>query len=108
LLAFRFILFKRSLTRSIFIFKRQNDCQSFLDFGLYVTFFSQLVAEPIVRAKELLAQCEQPKRFTRDQFGWGFWLITLGLIQKLVLADRMLSSTTDTVFSFKDESIYIY
>jgi alginate O-acetyltransferase complex protein AlgI len=89
-------------------FKKAQRCQSFLDFALYVTFFPQLVAGPIVRAKDFLPQCEEPKRATRDQFGWGLYFITLGLFQKVVLADGMLSSATDTVFSFKDDSIYIF
>ncbi|MEK9628010.1 MAG: MBOAT family O-acyltransferase [Nitrospinota bacterium] len=87
-------------------FKKAERCQSFLDFALYVTFFPQLVAGPIVRATDFLPQCEEPKRATRDQFGWGLYFITLGLFQKVVLADGMLSSASDTVFNFKDGSIY--
>ena len=89
-------------------FKKAQRCKSFLDFALYVTFFPQLVAGPIVRAKDFLPQCEEPKRATHDQFGWGLYFITLGLFQKVVLADGMLSSATGTVFSFKGESIYIF
>jgi alginate O-acetyltransferase complex protein AlgI len=89
-------------------FKKAQRWKSFLDFALYVTFFPQLVAGPIVRAKDFLPQCEEPKRATHDQFGWGLYFITLGLFQKVVLADGMLSSATDTVFSFKGESIYIF
>ena len=89
-------------------FKKAHRCKSFLDFALYVTFFPQLVAGPIVRAKDFLPQCEEPKRATRDQFGWGLYFITLGLFQKVVLADGMLSSATDTVFGFKGDSIYIF
>ena len=89
-------------------FKKAQRCNSFLDFALYVTFFPQLVAGPIVRAKDFLPQCEEPKRATRDQFGWGLYFITLGLFQKVVLADGMLSSATDTVFDFKGDSIYIF
>lgn len=88
-------------------FKKTQRCQSFLDFALYVTFFPQLVAGPIVRATDFLPQCEKPKRATRDQFGWGLYFITLGLFQKVVLADGMLSSATDKVFSFKGDSIFI-
>ena len=88
-------------------FKKAERCHSFLDFALYVTFFPQLVAGPIVRAKDFLPQCEEPKRATRDQFGWGLYFVTLGLFQKVVLADGMLSSAADTVFNSKGESLYI-
>ena len=87
-------------------FRKSKRCQSFLDYALYVTFFPQLVAGPIVRASEFLPQCLQPKRATRDQFGWGLYFITLGLFQKVVLADGLLASTADTVFKVKDGSIF--
>ena len=87
-------------------FRKSKRCQSFLDYALYVTFFPQLVAGPIVRASEFLPQCLQPKRATRDQFGWGLYFITLGLFQKVVLADGLLASTADTIFKVKGDSIF--
>lgn len=87
-------------------FKKSPRCHSFLDFALYVTFFPQLVAGPIVRSADFLPQCKERKRAAPNQFGWGLYFITLGLFQKVVLADGMLSSATDTVFSFKGGSIY--
>ncbi len=88
-------------------FRKAQPSKSFLDFALYVTFFPQLVAGPIVRAAEFLPQCAEPKRATRDQLGWGLYFITLGLFQKVVLADGFLSSAADTVFDFKDGTIFI-
>jgi alginate O-acetyltransferase complex protein AlgI len=87
-------------------FRKSKRCHSFLDYALYVTFFPQLVAGPIVRASEFLPQCLQPKRATRDQFGWGLYFITLGLFQKVVLADGLLASTADTIFKVKDDAVY--
>ncbi len=87
-------------------FRKTPRCHSFLDFALYVTFFPQLVAGPIVRATDFLPQCLKPRRATRHQFGWGLYFITLGLFQKVVLADGMLSSATDKVFSH-DGSIFV-
>jgi alginate O-acetyltransferase complex protein AlgI len=87
-------------------FRKARPTGSFLDFALYVTFFPQLVAGPIVRAMDFLPQCVEPKRATRDQFGWGLYFITLGLFQKVVLADGFLSSASDTVFGFKEGAIY--
>jgi len=87
-------------------FKRARATSSFLDFALYVTFFPQLVAGPIVRATEFLPQCETPRRASRDQFGWGLYFITLGLFQKVVLADGLLASSADAVFGFQGSSLY--
>jgi len=89
-------------------FRRARASQSFLDFALYVTFFPQLVAGPIVRATEFLPQCEKPRRATRDQFGWGLYFITLGIFQKVVLADGLLSSSTDTVFGHGVGAVYYF
>jgi alginate O-acetyltransferase complex protein AlgI len=88
-------------------FRKAQPSRSFLDFALYVTFFPQLVAGPIVRATEFLPQCAKPKRATRDQLGWGLYFITLGLFQKVVLADGFLSSAADTVFDFKGGTIFV-
>ncbi|MEQ8352909.1 MAG: MBOAT family O-acyltransferase [Leptospiraceae bacterium] len=71
---------------------------SWLNFALYVTFFPQLVAGPIVRAGQFLPQAREEKRATSTQLLWGLYLITLGLFQKMVMADTMLAPAADTVF----------
>jgi len=79
-------------------YRRLKPARTFLDFALYVTFFPQLVAGPIVRAKELITQFYSPKSATSNQFLWGLFLLTMGLFQKVVLADVLLSGSSDTVF----------
>jgi alginate O-acetyltransferase complex protein AlgI len=78
--------------------KKIKPAKTFLDFALYVTFFPQLVAGPIVRAKDLITQFYEPKRATANQFFWGLFLLTVGLFQKVVMADTLLSGTADDVF----------
>ena len=70
----------------------------FLDFALFVTFFPQLVAGPIVRASNFLPQCRFATKATVDQLGWGLCLLTLGLFQKTVLSDALLSSIVEPVY----------
>ena len=60
-----------------------------LDFMLYVSFFPHLVAGPIMRAKDLLPQCQRPRVIDRDQVINGIWLCLLGYLKKLVIADRL-------------------
>jgi alginate O-acetyltransferase complex protein AlgI len=79
-------------------YRRLEPARTFLDFALYVTFFPQLVAGPIVRAKELINQFYSPKSATANQFLWGMFLLTMGVFQKVVLADVLLSGSSDTVF----------
>jgi alginate O-acetyltransferase complex protein AlgI len=81
--------------------RRTERAKTFLDFALYVTFFPQLVAGPIVRAGDLISQFYEEKRATINQFLWGLFLLTIGLFQKVVLADTLLSDTSDTVFGSK-------
>ncbi|OBX22085.1 alginate O-acetyltransferase complex protein AlgI [Gelidibacter algens] len=81
--------------------KRSERARTFLDFALYVTFFPQLVAGPIVRAEDLVSQFYEEKKATIHQFIWGLFLLTIGLFQKVVLADTLLSDTADEVFGSK-------
>jgi alginate O-acetyltransferase complex protein AlgI len=78
--------------------RRTEPARTFLDFALYVTFFPQLVAGPIVRSSELIPQFYEPVKATTKQFLWGVFLLTLGLFEKVVMADAFLSSTSDKVF----------
>ncbi|RXR28885.1 MBOAT family protein [Flavobacterium piscinae] len=82
--------------------RKTKPAKTFLDFALYVTFFPQLVAGPIVRAGELIEQFYEEKKATVNQFIWGLFLLTLGLFQKVVLADTLLSDAADTVFGSKE------
>jgi alginate O-acetyltransferase complex protein AlgI len=79
-------------------YRKIKPANTFLDFALYVTFFPQLVAGPIVRSEDLVPQFYEPKRASSQQFLWGIFLLTLGLFEKVVLADSLLSSTSDAVF----------
>src|SRR6266446_1005818 len=74
--------------------------KSLRDFILAVSFFPQLVAGPIVRAGDFLPQLLHPPRLKNGQFLWGLVLMTLGLFQKIVLADTMLSGSADRVFDY--------
>ena len=86
-----------SYTLDVYL-RRSKPLNSFLDFALFVTFFPQLVAGPIVRPGELVPQFATPRRATRDQFAWGLVLMTVGLFQKVVIADGALAPTVEAVY----------
>lgn len=89
----------QTLSYTIDVYRRRTPpASSFLDFALFVTFFPQLVAGPIVRATQLLPQFIKEHQATRPQLMWGLGLITWGLFQKIVLADTFLAPTADAVF----------
>ncbi|MCC6142247.1 MAG: MBOAT family protein, partial [Candidatus Hydrogenedentes bacterium] len=78
--------------------------KSFLDYALYVTFFPQLVAGPIVRAADFLPQCITPRKATATQFSWGITLFIIGLFEKVVVADGLLAPIADKVYA---EALYV-
>jgi len=79
--------------------KRSKPESSFLDFALFVTFFPQLVAGPIVRPHQLIPQFKTPRKATGQQFAWGLFLFSWGLFQKSVIADGILSIVTGDTFN---------
>jgi alginate O-acetyltransferase complex protein AlgI len=89
----------QTLSFTIDVYRRQLEPgDSFLDFALFVSFFPQLVAGPIVRAADFLPQCKQPKQATARQFGWGAVLLTIGLLEKSIFADTLLAPIADRVY----------
>lgn len=74
--------------------------RSLRDFALAVSFFPQLVAGPIVRAGDFLPQLEAPPKPQKGRFLWGLLLMTLGLFEKVVLADTLLAGSADRVFGY--------
>ena len=86
-----------SYTLDVYL-KRAQPTASLLDFSLFVGFFPHLVAGPIMRPTELIPQFETPRRANADQLRFGLFLITLGLFQKVVLADGFLAGPAETIF----------
>src|SRR5262249_25006052 len=72
--------------------------RGFVDFALFVAFFPQLVAGPIVRAVDFLPQMATPPRPTSAQVLEGVHWFLLGLFKKVFIADR-LAQFVDPVFA---------
>ena len=89
----------QTLSYTIDVYRRRLEPKrGLLDFALYVTFFPQLVAGPIVRASEFLPQLETEKRATASQIRWGFILLVIGLFQKTILADQVMAPVVDRIY----------
>ncbi|NOR68919.1 MAG: MBOAT family protein [Methylomarinum sp.] len=86
-----------SYTMDIYL-KRGKPWKSFLDYALFVTFFPQLVAGPIVRSSDFLPQCIKQNKEALSKIGWGLSLLLLGLFEKVVLADGIFAPVTEIVF----------
>lgn len=70
---------------------------SFIVFFVYVIFWPQLIAGPIVRAGEMLGQLESNKVFSSHEFITGFVIVLGGLFKKVILADN-ISRLVDKAF----------
>ena len=86
-----------SYTLDVYL-RRAVPARRFLDYALFVTFFPHLVAGPIMRPTELVPQFAEPRRASAQQLGFGLALMTLGLFQKVVLADGFLAPIAERVF----------
>ena len=89
----------QSLSYTIDIYRgRLEPVRNPLAFFLFVAFFPQLVAGPIVRAAEFLPQLVRAPRLDPEQGGRGLFLIALGLMKKSVIADLVAVNLVDRVF----------
>ncbi len=63
--------------------------KSFLDYALFVSFFPQLVAGPIVRASEFFHELDSPHKTSQTEAACAMTLIGLGFVKKMVFADGL-------------------
>jgi alginate O-acetyltransferase complex protein AlgI len=68
---------------------------TFQDYALFVLFFPQLIAGPIVHYREMMPQFNGAScRFNKENFAVGLTLLSFGLFKKVVLADHMATVIT--------------
>ncbi len=92
----------QTMSYTIDVYRRKIPaCDQWIDFALYVAFFPQLVAGPIVRATELLPQLGRVPSFSRRRCYGGAQQILRGAVKKVLIADR-LGEMVDVVFAGPD------
>lgn len=69
-----------------------------IDYVFYVSFFPQLVAGPIVRARDFIPQIYKTPVVTRVEFGEGLFLVLCGLFKKTVISDYISLNFVDRIF----------
>lgn len=77
--------------------KREKAQRNLFSLALYITFFPQLVAGPIIRYNAIAEQLSK-RIFSSVQFAEGIKRFILGLSKKILLANP-LGSVADTVFA---------
>jgi alginate O-acetyltransferase complex protein AlgI len=74
-----------------------------IEFLLYILFFPQLIAGPIIRYHEIEEQLRS-RPFRRDDIFHGLTLFSIGLAKKVLIAD-VVGHTADQIFALKAESL---
>ena len=94
----------QSMSYTIDVYRKKiKPAPSFLDFALYVTFFPQLVAGPILRSQDLIPQFLEPKKIEARRLGFGLALLIIGIFQKNIFADLLMAPVADKVFAHPDQ-----
>jgi alginate O-acetyltransferase complex protein AlgI len=88
----------QSISYVVDIYRKEvQPVKDFFDYTFFVTFFPQLVAGPIVRARDFIPQIRQPFQLDKNDFSWAVIQIVKGLIKKIVLADYIAVHFIDKV-----------
>jgi alginate O-acetyltransferase complex protein AlgI len=89
----------QSLSYTIDVYRgKLRPARRFTDFALFVAFFPQLVAGPIVRAIDFLPQLDARRRLAEVAFRPYLVLFLVGYVKKACIADN-LASLIDPVFA---------
>lgn len=90
----------QSMSYTIDIYRRRIDpLTRWVDYLFYVSFFPQLVAGPIVRARDFIPQIRRnPVVISRADFARGVFLVMTGLFKKCIISDYISTNFVDRIF----------
>ncbi len=89
----------QSMSYTIDVYRRRIEpLDNLLDYAFYVSFFPQLVAGPIVRARDFIPQIRRPLCVTRTMLGTGFYYIVCGVVKKIVISDYISVNFVERIF----------
>ena len=89
----------QSLSYTLDVYRRDlKPLDNLLDYVFYVSFFPQLVAGPIVRARDFIPQIRQPLFVSKEMFGEGVFFIVSGLFKKAVISDYISINFVERIF----------
>jgi alginate O-acetyltransferase complex protein AlgI len=80
------------------VYRGKVQPESFINVALYISFFPQLIAGPIVRASFMMPQLRRRRTFSRAQQAIGIRLLVRGLVYKALIANT-LAQIADPVFA---------
>jgi len=91
----------QSLTYTIDLYRHDTQgTRSLLAHLAAVSFFPTILAGPITRVSSLIDQFEKPKKLDSADGGRALFLIGIGLVKKLMIADYLAINLVNRVFDF--------
>ena len=89
----------QSMSYTIDVYRGEiKPLERWIDYIFYLSFFPQLVAGPIVRAKDFIPQIRKPVEVSESMFGRAVGLIIIGLIKKAIISDYISLNFVDRIF----------
>jgi alginate O-acetyltransferase complex protein AlgI len=89
----------QSISYIIEIYRKEiTPAKNYVDYLFFVSFFPQLVAGPIVRAKDFIPQIYAKLSITKQDINYALFLIIGGLIKKTVISDYISINFVDRIF----------
>ncbi|RJP50545.1 MAG: MBOAT family protein [Anaerolineaceae bacterium] len=90
----------QAISYLIDIHNRQADsADDLVDFALYLTYFPKMLAGPIERPARFISDLRAVRRVDASALARGGGLILVGLLRKIIIADRLTSFLPPTIFS---------
>lgn len=98
----------QQLSFLISVYKQDEKVEKFRDYCLFVSFFPQLVAGPIVLYSEMIPQFKDESRryFNSESFASGLYIFSIGLFKKAVIADT-IAVFADSGFSMTNMGLAV-
>jgi len=97
----------QTLSYTLDIYRGEMEpCDNFVDFALFVSFFPQLVAGPIERAKRFLPQIQARRSWSWSRFTEGWQLIIEGFLLKVMVADS-LAIYVNQIYMLQNPSLFL-
>lgn len=89
----------QTISYTIDVYRKElKPVRNIIDFGFYVSFFPQLIAGPIVRAKTFIPQIYRRLNLSDKWIWWAIVMILGGLFKKMVISDYISINFVDRVF----------
>lgn len=97
-----FLIFQ-SLAYVIDVYRKDAEpARSYAEYLAFVSYFPTIVAGPILRAQQLLPQLRVRLTLDGETGGQALFLIAIGLIKKIAIADYLSANLVDRVFDFPE------